>query len=129
MKTIEYSHIVRRKLKALKMRLTAEFGPESAAKALKRIMDSVKSLTDFEEKALCSLLCLIFILITDTFMYAIIICFTESRTTESLSWKSLMKGKILCMSCSVSVPYPRNPLIIGKNKLWLFTYIACNART
>ena len=50
MKKIEYSHIVRRKLKALKMRLTAEFGPESAAKALKRIMDSVKSLTDFEEK-------------------------------------------------------------------------------
>ncbi len=50
MKKIEYSHIVRRKLKTLKMRLTAEFGPESAAKALKRIMDSVKSLTDFEEK-------------------------------------------------------------------------------
>ena len=40
MKKIEYSHIVRRKLKALKMRLTAEFGPESAAKALKRIMDN-----------------------------------------------------------------------------------------
>ena len=52
MKKIEYSHIVRRKLKTLKMRLTAEFGPESAAKALKRIMDSVKSLTDFEEKPL-----------------------------------------------------------------------------
>ena len=52
MKKVEYSQVVRRKLKALKLRLTAEFGPETAAKALKRITDSARGLADFEEKAL-----------------------------------------------------------------------------
>lgn len=50
MKEVEYSHIVRCKLKALKMRLTVEFGPESAKKALKQIMDSARDLAYFEEK-------------------------------------------------------------------------------
>lgn len=50
MKKVEYSQVVRRKLKALKLRLTAEFGPETAAKVLKRITDSAKRLADFEEK-------------------------------------------------------------------------------
>ena len=77
MKKVEYSQVVRRKLKALKLRLTAEFGPETAAKALKRITDSARGLADFEEKALCCLPCLIFIVTTDTFMQAIITCFTE----------------------------------------------------
>lgn len=38
MKKVEYSQVVRRKLKALKLRLTAEFGPETAAKALKPLI-------------------------------------------------------------------------------------------
>lgn len=35
MKKLEYSQIVRRKLKALRVRLTDEFGSEAAGKALK----------------------------------------------------------------------------------------------
>ena len=50
MKKVEYSQAARRKLKALKLRLTAELGPETAAKALKRITDSARGLADFEEK-------------------------------------------------------------------------------
>ena len=50
MKKVEYSQVVRRKLKALKLRLTAEFGPETVAKTLKRITDSARGLADFEEK-------------------------------------------------------------------------------
>ena len=53
MKTVEYSQVVRRKLKALKLRLTAEFSPETAAKALKRIKDSARGLADFEERRAC----------------------------------------------------------------------------
>ena len=52
MKKVEYSQAARRKLKALKLRLTAELGSETAAKALKRITDSARGLADFEEKAL-----------------------------------------------------------------------------
>ena len=50
MKKVEYSQAARRKLKALKLRLTVEIGPETAAKALKRITDSARGLADFEEK-------------------------------------------------------------------------------
>lgn len=50
MKKVEYSQVVRRKLKALKERLVSEFGPEVSKKALKQITDAAKSLGDFEEK-------------------------------------------------------------------------------
>ena len=47
MKKVEYSQVVRRKLNALKLRLTVEFDPETAAKALKRITDSARRLAAF----------------------------------------------------------------------------------
>ena len=50
MKKLEYSQIVRRKLKALRVRLTDEFGSEAAGKALKRITDAARGLEDFAEK-------------------------------------------------------------------------------
>lgn len=50
MKKLEYSQIVRRKLKALRVRLTDEFGSEAAGKALKRITEAARGLEDFAEK-------------------------------------------------------------------------------
>lgn len=50
MRKLEYSQIVRRKLKALRVRLTDEFGSEAAGKALKRITDAARGLEDFAEK-------------------------------------------------------------------------------
>lgn len=50
MKKLEYSQVVRRKLKALRVRLTDEFGSEAAGKALKRITDAARGLEDFAEK-------------------------------------------------------------------------------
>ena len=50
MKKLEYSQVVRRKLKALRVRLTDEFGSEAAEKALKRITDAARGLEDFAEK-------------------------------------------------------------------------------
>lgn len=49
MRRLEYSQTVRRKLKALKVRLTDEFGSEAAGKALKRITDAARRLEDFAE--------------------------------------------------------------------------------
>ena len=60
MKKVEYSQVVRRKLKALKLRLTAEFNSETAAKALKRTgLLSLKYLT--RGKILC-ISCLVLVL-------------------------------------------------------------------
>lgn len=60
MKKVEYSQVVRRKLKALKLRLTAEFIAETAAKALKRTgLLSLKYLT--RGKILC-ISCLVLVL-------------------------------------------------------------------
>lgn len=50
MKKVEYSQIVRRKLKALRVRLTSEFGSEVSRKSLKQITDAVRSLESFAEK-------------------------------------------------------------------------------
>lgn len=50
MKKLEYSQVVRHKLKALRVRLTEEFGSEATEKALKRIMDAARGLEDFSEK-------------------------------------------------------------------------------
>lgn len=50
MKKLEYSQIVRRKLKALRVRLTDEFGTEAAGKALRRITDTARGLEEFAEK-------------------------------------------------------------------------------
>ena len=50
MRKVEYSQIVRRKMKALKMRLTGEFGSEVSKKSLKRITDAARGLGDFAEK-------------------------------------------------------------------------------
>lgn len=50
MKKIEYSQIVRRKLKALKIRLTGQFGAEVSTKAIKQITDAVRGLEQFEKK-------------------------------------------------------------------------------
>lgn len=60
MKKVEYSQVVRRKLKALKLRLTAEFNAETAAKTLKRTgLLSLKYLT--RGKILC-ISCLVLVL-------------------------------------------------------------------
>lgn len=50
MKKVEYSQIVRRKLKALKVRLTSEFGSEASRKSLKQIIDAARGLENFAEK-------------------------------------------------------------------------------
>ena len=49
MKKVEYSQIVRRKLKDLKEYLTREFSPEVSAKSLKQITDAVRILEIFPE--------------------------------------------------------------------------------
>lgn len=50
MKKVEYSQILRRKLKVLRGRLTSEFGSEVSRKALKTITDAARSLEKFEER-------------------------------------------------------------------------------
>ncbi|MBR1692712.1 MAG: hypothetical protein IJ711_08060 [Lachnospiraceae bacterium] len=50
MKKVEYSQIVRRKLRALKLRLTKEFGKNVSTKSLKQITDAVRRLEYFEEQ-------------------------------------------------------------------------------
>ncbi len=52
MKKVEYSQIVRRKLKTLGARLTREFGVEVSRKSVKQITDAVRGLEDFEEKGI-----------------------------------------------------------------------------
>ena len=50
MKKVEYSQIVRRKLKDLRMHLTAEFGPEVSRKSIKQVTDAARGLGNFEGK-------------------------------------------------------------------------------
>lgn len=50
MKKVEYSQIVRCKLKALRGRLTSEFGSEVSRKSLKQITDAARGLENFAEK-------------------------------------------------------------------------------
>ena len=52
MKKVEYSQIVRRKLKNLKARLTSEFGSEVSKKSIKKITDVARGLGNFEEKGI-----------------------------------------------------------------------------
>ena len=52
MKKVEYSQIVRRKLKKIKARLTSEFGAEVSRKSVKQITDAIRGLEDFEEKGI-----------------------------------------------------------------------------
>ena len=52
MKKVEYSQIVRRKLKNLKAHLTSEFGSEVSEKAIKKIMEAARGLCRFEEKGI-----------------------------------------------------------------------------
>ena len=52
MKKVEYSQIVRRKLKILRARLTREFGAEVSKKSVKQIIDATRGLEDFEEKGI-----------------------------------------------------------------------------
>ena len=50
MKKVEYSQIVRRKLKTLRVRLTNEFGLEVSKKSLRQIMNAARSLEKFAER-------------------------------------------------------------------------------
>ena len=52
MKKVEYSQIVRRKLKTLRARLTSEFGSEVSRKSLKQITDAARSLESFAERGI-----------------------------------------------------------------------------
>lgn len=49
---VEYSWIVRRKMKNLKKYLTDNFGEEKAKKGIKAITSSVKGLGDFPDKGI-----------------------------------------------------------------------------
>lgn len=49
---VEYSQIVRRKMKALKQNLTEQFGNQSAIKGIKAITESVRQLSDFPLKGI-----------------------------------------------------------------------------
>ena len=50
MKKVEYSQIVRKKLKKLREYLTTEFNSEISKKAVKKITDVARGLGDFEEE-------------------------------------------------------------------------------
>jgi plasmid stabilization system protein ParE len=52
LKKVEYSQIVRRKLKALRVRLTKEFGSEVSRKSIKQITDAIRGLANFEAKGI-----------------------------------------------------------------------------
>lgn len=52
MKKVEYSKIVRRKLKSLRACLTSEFGTEVSRKSIKQITDAARGLEDFEERGI-----------------------------------------------------------------------------
>ena len=47
---VEFSQIVRRKMKDLKLYLTEQFGAATAAKSLELILEAAKSLADFPLK-------------------------------------------------------------------------------
>ena len=49
---VEYSQIVRRKLKSLRACLTSEFGTEVSRKSIKQITDAARGLEDFEERGI-----------------------------------------------------------------------------
>ena len=49
---VEYSQIVRRKMKNLKKYLTDNFGEEKSKKGIKAITSSVKGLGDFPDKGI-----------------------------------------------------------------------------
>ena len=48
MKKVEYSQIVRRKLKSLRARLTSEFGTEVSRKSIKQITDAARGLEELD---------------------------------------------------------------------------------
>ena len=50
MKKLEYSQIVRRKLKKLRLQLNSEFGTEVSRNAIKKITDAARGLEQFSEK-------------------------------------------------------------------------------
>lgn len=52
MKKIEYSQIVRKKLKQLKADLVQNFGIEVSRKSVKKITDAVRDLEKFEKKGI-----------------------------------------------------------------------------
>ena len=52
MKKVEYSQIVRRKLKSLRACLTSEFGTEVSRKSIKQITDAARGLEDFEDRGI-----------------------------------------------------------------------------
>ena len=52
MKRIEYSQIARRKLKALRIRLTSEYGSAVSSKIIKQITSAARGLETFEEKGI-----------------------------------------------------------------------------
>ncbi len=50
MKSLEYSQIARRKIKALRARLTMEYGVTVSSRIVKQIIDTIRGLEIFEEK-------------------------------------------------------------------------------
>lgn len=52
MKKVEYSQIVRRKIKNLRARLTREFDAEISKKSIKQITDAARGLENFAEKGI-----------------------------------------------------------------------------
>ena len=52
MKRLEYSQIARRKLKALRIRLTSEYGAAVSGKIIKQITSAARGLETFEEKGI-----------------------------------------------------------------------------
>ena len=49
MKSLEYSQIARRKIKALRARLTMEYGVTVSSRIVKQIIDAIRGLEIFEE--------------------------------------------------------------------------------
>lgn len=52
MKHLEYSQVARRKIKALRMRLTSEYGSAVSSKIIKQITTAARSLETFEAKGI-----------------------------------------------------------------------------
>ena len=50
MKSLEYSQIARRKIKALRARLTMEYGVTVSSRIVKQIIDTIRGLEIFDER-------------------------------------------------------------------------------
>lgn len=81
---VEFSQIVRRKMKTLRETLSDRFGADTANKALRSIMQAAKGLSEYPEKENLLPVCLMLILISEFCMLNTTTCFTMLRIKRLL---------------------------------------------